>query len=87
MELIVDPIRSEQNEAYDGKTGILVRAKYYDNWIAADIADLDKASLLVWLKSRGGNNPWAEDTVGILLGHGGLHKAEIEETATIRAQS
>lgn len=51
-------------------SGIYVRA--LDNngrWEAVDICRLDAASLLLWLRSRGGYNPWAENVVGILLGH------------------
>lgn len=36
-----------------------------------DIAELDKSSLLAWLRSRGGHNPFAENLVGQLLGHEG----------------
>jgi hypothetical protein len=67
MELTADPERGHLHES----TGIYVRAKSDDGkWMNADIAELDKPSLLHWLKSRGGDNPWAEDVVGILLGHG-----------------
>jgi hypothetical protein len=34
---------------------------------------LDKESLLLWLRSRGGKNTYAEDVVGILLDHGHLN--------------
>ena len=74
MELIVDVERHTENMKREVRTGVLVRAKMDDRFINADIADLDKASLLTWLKSRGGDNRWAEDTVGILLGHGHLHE-------------
>ncbi len=71
MELKVDRARYSNRRAL---TGILVRAMgLNDKYISVDIADLDKASLLIWLKSRGGDNKWAEDCVGILLGHGALH--------------
>jgi hypothetical protein len=68
MNLIVEPNRDTWPE-----TGIYVRAKEGTRWVNADIAHLDAASLLTWLRSRGGDNPWAEDCVGILLGHGHLH--------------
>ncbi len=68
----IDPGRAE----HVGATGIYVRAKDGDKWMNADIAELDKSSLLAWLRSRGGDNPWAEDTLGILLGHGPLHSSE-----------
>jgi hypothetical protein len=55
------------------ETGVFVRAKNSDGrWDSVDIAYLDKSSLLSWLRSRGGNNPWAENVVGILLGHASL---------------
>lgn len=71
MELNIDPERLDM-----GETGIYIRGKLAGNWGTYDISALDKESLLTWLKSRGGDNRWAEDVVGILLGHGHLHKAE-----------
>lgn len=62
---------------YAGSTGIYVRAMLgVGTWGTYDIAQLDKASLLAFLRQRGGDNPWAEDTVGILLGHGHLHEGK-----------
>ena len=70
MELKVDPQR------VGNETGILVRSLGVDGkWGAFDIAELTAESLLEWLKSRGGDNQMAEDTVGIILGHGHLHKS------------
>jgi hypothetical protein len=70
MELIVDPARKLRNN----HTGIYVRAKQHDGtWGNFDICHLEKASLLAWLKSKGGDNSWAENVVGILLGYGPLH--------------
>jgi hypothetical protein len=66
-ELVVDPDRPVIG------TGIYVRAKEGDRFVNADIAQLDKASMLEWLRSRGGANEWAENVVGILLGYGTLH--------------
>ena len=66
-ELNVD---SSRYDSENDPTGIFVRAKFNGHWLSVDIAHLDKESLLEWLRSRGGKNPWAEDTVGILLGHG-----------------
>jgi len=68
-EYKIDP---ERFTFYNQSTGIFVRVLYNGKWINADIAILDKASLLAWLRSRGGENEWAENTVGILLGHGSL---------------
>jgi hypothetical protein len=75
VNLIVDPKRAELH----GSSGIYVRATLDGKWGNFDIAELDKSSLLHWLRSRGGDNPWAEDTVGIILGHGHLHEAPSEE--------
>ena len=68
MNLIIDKNRKD----YAG-TGIFIRAKDGENFGTFDISELTKESLLLWLKSRGGDNNIAEDTVGILLGHGHLH--------------
>lgn len=66
LNLKVDPAR----EGNYGYTGILVRAQDgAGRWVNADIADLDKRSLQEWLRSRGGQNEWAESVVHILLGH------------------
>ena len=71
MNLKIDPDRRLQPV----ETGIYVRAQHPSGaWQSVDIFDLDKPSLLAWLRSRGGDNPWAEDVVGILLGHGHLHE-------------
>lgn len=70
MNLQTDPKRN-------GDTGIYVRAQDINGkWDSFDISQLTKASLLEFLRSRGGDNPWAEDVVGILLGHGHLHKIQ-----------
>lgn len=66
--LQVDPERLDAPE-----TGIPIRARTPGGFDTHDIAHLDRASLLAWLRSRGGDNPFAEDVVGILLGHGHLH--------------
>lgn len=69
--LTTDPARVSY---VDQGTGIYVRALSLGQWSSVDIAALDARSLLQWLRSRGGDNPYAENTVGILLGHGPLHK-------------
>jgi len=78
--LFVDKERWEIRDHFSSPelvTGVYVRAKLPDaKWESVDINLLDKISLLSWLKSRGGDNPWAEDCVGILLGHGHLHRKE-----------
>ena len=60
----------------DQATGIFIRARDGDKWVSADLAELDKGSVLAWLRSRGGDNPWAENCVGMLLGHGALHEVK-----------
>lgn len=62
--LTVDPYRTGAPE-----TGVYVRARSEGKMGSHDIAHLDANSLLAWLRSRGGENAWAENTVGILLGH------------------
>lgn len=76
MELKVDLMRSAVDGApRENRTGIMVRAMWPDGKMGnADIHWLTKESLLVWRRSRGGENPWAENVVGILLGHGNLHE-------------
>ena len=56
-----------------GSTGIYVRARVPPDWgwESVDIGLLDRESLLEWLRSHGGNNPWAESIVCVLLGHQG----------------
>jgi hypothetical protein len=54
-------------------TGIFVKAITPDGRDSVDIAVLTPTSLLKWLKHDGGDNPIAENTVGVLLGHGHLH--------------
>lgn len=40
---------------------------------AVDIGALEEASLFTWLREGGGDNPRAENVVGVILGHGRLH--------------
>lgn len=55
------------------RCGVLVRARVGDEWVTADVIQLDRRSLLAWLRSRGTSSPWAEDFIGYLLGHGPLN--------------
>ena len=71
MNLAVDETRVDV-----GETGIFVRALCKGKWGSHDIATLYKESLLKFLRSREGDNPWAEDVIGILLGHGHLHQPD-----------
>ncbi len=63
-DLRIDPSRIGLTE-----TGIYVRAQHDGKWGSHDIAHLDLDSLRRWLRSRGGENTWAESVVEILLGH------------------
>lgn len=63
-ELQVDPTRRDLRV-----TGILVRALDGGRWVNADIAELSLDSLNEWLRSRGGDNRWAENTCALILGH------------------
>jgi len=52
------------------KTGIFIRVQVNGKWGAYDIGDglVSDEQVLEWLRSRGDNNPWAENTVMALLG-------------------
>jgi len=55
------------------RTGIYIRAQMPDgSWVSCDFVALDAKSMLRFLRSRGGNNPWAENIVGNLLGYGNI---------------
>lgn len=77
-DLHIDPQRAVMAENFP-RTGIFVRAKDQSGkHQSVDIALLNKASLLALLCSRGGHNEWAENIVGMLLGHGAFHGRWIE---------
>lgn len=66
--LEIDPKRYES--LGDEVTGIYVRAKDSNGKFQnADIAVLTRESMHHWLRSRGGENLWAENTVAALLGY------------------
>ncbi len=72
MTLKVDADRHVRHEDWFviPECGIPVRCEGPDGkWGAFDIAHLDRASLIEWLRSHGGDNPWAERVVCVLLGH------------------
>ena len=75
MELRTQTREDIEKRTGGAETGVFVRAKRTetDRWDSVDIVELDSDSLLTFLRSRNGDNPWAEDVVGILLGHGHLH--------------
>jgi hypothetical protein len=65
LDLMVDPTRMDRIG-----TGVYVRARAPDGTPGSwDIMQLDAASLKRWLRSRGGENDWAEGVVALLLGH------------------
>jgi len=51
------------------ETGIFIRAEINGKWDAVDIGDkrLSDEKILEWLRSRGGENVWAENCVLVLL--------------------
>ena len=65
LQLKVDPYRTGAKE-----TGVQARCLESPGvYKLHDIAHLDAASLLAWLRSKGGCNPWAENTIAALLHH------------------
>ena len=52
------------------ETGIYIRAEIDGKWESVDIGDerLPNEQVLAWLRSRGGDNILAENTVLLLLG-------------------
>lgn len=70
-QLIVIEDRWLEESKWD--TGINVRALTPDGIETVDIGVLTPESLLKWLRIDGGDNRVAENTVGVLLGHGRLH--------------
>ena len=78
MELHVDHLRLDSFKE-DYETAIFVRAVYpggkVDN---ADIWLLDRKSFFVWLRSRGGDNLWAENVLMLVFGHEPVSGSDIE---------
>jgi len=76
LQLRFDPER-RSDQGLHNLTGIYVRAITPEGkWDNADIAELDKSSLKAFLRSRGGDNTWAENVVAIMLGHGHFEEEE-----------
>jgi hypothetical protein len=72
-ELVAKPAADRHGGEYGADSGVLVRARLPEGgYEPVLLEDLDRASLLVWLRSKGGRNPLAENTVGQLLGAGRL---------------
>lgn len=64
MDLKIDP----ENDA--AQTGLFVRAMAPDGKFGSyDIGLLDRESLITWLRSRGGENVFAENCVLVMLNH------------------
>lgn len=64
-----DPAREGQPNL-DGLTGIYTRAIGRDGrWDSFDIAELDRDSLVRFIRSRGEVSTWAVHLVLIMLGH------------------
>ncbi|MEM8603789.1 MAG: hypothetical protein AAGF24_08140, partial [Cyanobacteria bacterium P01_H01_bin.121] len=82
----VDPERWARREEWP-ETHCPIRAYGTDNKLVdCDIIHLDRASLLAWFKSRGGDHPELENLTGILLGHpGGLHDEQPMSDEAARA--
>jgi hypothetical protein len=64
MILKVDPDRLLFDRL--GGTGVYVRAKNGETWVNADVAELDRESLLEWLRA---SPTRAEEMVLIMMGH------------------
>jgi hypothetical protein len=70
LDLLTDPRRIGR---YQETTGISVRARGPTGIDTFDLAELTRESVISWLRSRGGENLWAEDVALILMGHGPMH--------------
>ena len=59
-------------------TGIFIRAQIDGRWLSVDIGDtkLTADQTLIWLRSRGGMNHWAENVVLALLGKEQIARAD-----------
>lgn len=67
-DLKVDPDRGSINRDLHGSTGIFIRARGLDgNYGSYDIAELDRPSLVEWVKGR--DRLWLEHLVLTLMGH------------------
>lgn len=68
-DLTVDLIRF-QDPKYAEATGIFIRATTPSGkWVSVDIAELERDSLIQFVRQRGPASPWAVSIVLILLGH------------------
>lgn len=66
-DLRADPHREYEENGMT--TGIYVRALRNGHWQSVDMADLDRASVIQFVESRGPVTPWARDIILIMLGH------------------
>lgn len=71
MELRVDPARdfNRLDEPDPLRTGIPIRALRDGKWGNADVFELDRESLVEWVRSRGPVSDWAVSIIEILLLH------------------
>lgn len=71
MNYKIDAARWFKRDVHgEDPTGISVRATSPDGSTeSVDIFFLELPSLKAWLRSRGGENEWAETVVAMLLGH------------------
>lgn len=73
-----EPLKTDPSRRQDWvHTGIYVRALQPDgSWEQVDITELSAASLRAWLRSGGGANELAENTVAALLGYDRVKRNE-----------
>ena len=77
LRLRLDPHRADMGLKGGAETGIYVRATDDKNVpCSIDIVQLDRASLIAWLRSRGGRNVWAENVIMLIFGHTPIRDTE-----------
>lgn len=69
-----DLLVSEDRVLTEVVTNVYVRATHREKWGSYDISQLDNESLLRWLRAQDGDNPRAEDLVGVLINGERLHE-------------
>jgi len=81
VEMVSELTALPNRREYDGNTGIFVRAKCEGKWGSHDIAELSADSLLNWLRSDGGCNALAENTLLALFNHEQIAQAALNARA------
>ena len=63
------------------ETGIFIRAEIEGKWESVDIGDerIPDKEILLWLRSRGGVNVWAENVALLLLDREMISKEPYEQ--------